>query len=48
MNKPKVGERFTAFFGGIYDTSTVEEWRGNKCFFTNGWYLRWVDGVGFL
>ena len=47
--KPKVGDRYTAYFGGYLQTATVVEWRKNKCFFDNSWYLIWGgDATGFL
>lgn len=48
MSKPKIGDVFSAFFGGKYEKSTVVEWIGNKCVFANGWYLTWGgEHVGF-
>lgn len=49
MNRPKVGEKVTAYFGDKLQTATVVEWQGRKCFFDNCWFLRWGgESVGFL
>lgn len=47
MTKPKIGESVTAYFGAALIESKVVEWKGNKCFFDNGWYLIWNDEIGF-
>lgn len=47
--KPKVGDYFEAYFGRQFtELSQVVEWRGNRCFFSNGYYLVWSDASGFL
>jgi hypothetical protein len=49
MEKPKVGERFTAYFKGQLLTSTIVEWVENRCYFENGYYLVWGgEDIGFL
>jgi len=50
--KPQIGEIFTAYFsstfGKILLSSKVVEWRNNKCFFENGYYLVWNSVNGFM
>jgi hypothetical protein len=47
--RPAVGDKFTAFFGGSLRTATVVEWVGRRCYFDNGWFLVWGgDHIGFL
>jgi hypothetical protein len=45
--KPRVGERFEAYFGGVKQVATVVEWIGSRCYFDNGWFLTWIEGRGF-
>lgn len=47
MTKPKVRESFEAYFGGQLQSAIVVEWCGNKCFFSNDYYLMWRDSDGF-
>jgi hypothetical protein len=49
MPKPLVNSRFEAYFCGRLEASTVVEWTGNLCYFSNGYYLVWGgESIGFL
>ena len=48
MKKPQVGDWCEAYFGDSIELLRVVEWRGNRCYFSNCWYLvRGGESVGF-
>lgn len=47
LDKPKVGTWLELYFGDELKYVKIEEWIGNKCFFTDGYYLSWNNLVGF-
>lgn len=48
LRKPEIGTWIHAYFAGEPRWNRIQEWRGNRCFFWDGYHLRWSDTAGFL